>query len=310
MLTFVLRRLLLAVPVLWGVATLVFLSIHLLPGDPAEIMLYGKGTGAASSRAIVALRHQLGLDQPLPVQYWNFITGATHFDFGTSLVSRRPVSREIFDRLPTTLELALYAVILSTIFGLLVGTVAAFNRRTALGRATTALTILGISIPAFFLGPLLAIIFGLKLGWLPVAGVGDIRNFILPSVTLAVGTGCFLARVVRSAMVEILGADHVRTARSKGLGQSRIAVRHVLRNALIPVTTVVGLTIAGLIGGVVIIENVFALPGLGTLTVGAVNARDFPVIEGTTFFFALVLIIANILVDISYAFIDPRVRLS
>jgi peptide/nickel transport system permease protein len=308
MLAFVIRRLLLAIPVLWGVLTLVFLSIHLLPGDPAQIMLYGKGTG--NSADVIALRHQLGLDQPLPVQYWNFIKGAIHLDFGTSITSKRPVFTEIMDRLPTTASLAAFALAFSLVLGLLAGSCGAVLRMGPIGKAVTVLTIVGISIPEFWSGPLLAWLFGLKLAWLPVAGLGDLRNFILPALTLAVGTGCFLARIVRASMTEVFGAHHVRTARAKGLSSRTITVRHVLRNSLIPLLTVIGLTIAGLLGGVVIVENVFALPGLGTLAVGAVAARDFPVIEGTTFFFAAILMVANLLVDLSYVFVDPRIRVS
>jgi ABC-type dipeptide/oligopeptide/nickel transport system permease component len=308
MLVFIVRRVLLALPALWGVMTLVFLSIHLLPGDPAQIMLYGRGT--VNSADVVALRHQLGLDQSLPLQYWNFMTGAIHLDFGSSIASKRPVFREITDRLPTTAELTLVAMAFSLIFGFIAGVVAAVQNRRPLGRGVAILAILGISVPEFVLGTVLALIFGLRLGWLPVAGLGDYRNFILPGATLALGIGSFLTRIVRASMAEVLGTDYIRTARAKGLRNVLILSRHVMRNALIPVVTIIGLTVAGLLGGVVIVESVFALPGLGTLAVGAVAARDFPVIEGTTFFFAVVLIGANLLVDISYALIDPRIRFS
>ena len=308
MTTYIARRLLMAVPTLWGVMTLVFLSIHLLPGDPAQIMLYGRGTTNAA--AVAALHRQLGLDQPLPQQYWNFITGAVHLDFGTSITDHRPVFADIMDRFPTTLELTLAAMIMSLILGLAVGITAALFRRSPLGKVSSGIAILGISIPDFWLGTMLALIFGVMLGWLPVAGLGDWKNFVLPGITLAIGIGAFLARVVRASMADVLGADYIRTARAKGLGERVVVGVHVLRNALIPILTVSGLTLAGLLGGVVIVENVFALPGLGTLAVSAVSARDFPVIEGTTFFFAIILIAANLLVDISYAFVDPRIRYS
>ena len=308
MATYIVRRLLLAIPTLLGVMTLVFLSIHLLPGDPAQIMLYGRGTSNAA--AVAALHRQLGLDNPLPVQYWDFITGAAHLDFGTSITSRRPVFTEIMDRFPTTVELTLVAMAMSLVLAFALGLLAALYRRSPLGKGSAVSAILGISIPDFWLGTVLALIFGVRLGWLPVAGLGDWKNFILPGLTLAIGTGAFLARIIRASVGDVLGADYIRTARSKGLRQPVIINRHVLRNALIPIITVSGLTLAGLLGGVVIIENVFALPGVGTLAVSAVAARDFPVIEGTTFFFAVILIAANLLVDISYAFIDPRIRYS
>jgi ABC-type dipeptide/oligopeptide/nickel transport system permease component len=307
-LRFLIRRLLLALPALWGVMTLVFLSIHLLPGDPAQIMLYGRGT--ASSADVIALRHQLGLDQSLPAQYWHFMTGAIHLDFGTSISSKRPVFREITDRLPTTAELTLVALLFSLLYGFLAGAIAALYHRRPVGKGLGVLAIIGISIPDFVSGTVLALVIGLRLGWLPVAGLGDFRNFILPGLTLAIGIGSFLTRVVRSSMADVLSADYIRTAHAKGLGELVIIIRHVVVNALIPVVTVVGLIVAGLLGGVVIVESVFALPGLGTLAVNAVAARDFPVIEGTTFFFAVVLIAANLVVDISYALIDPRIRLS
>jgi ABC-type dipeptide/oligopeptide/nickel transport system permease component len=308
MAAYVVRRILVAIPVLWGVMTLVFLSIHLLPGDPAQLMLYAKGE--SNSADVIALRHQLGLDRPLPQQYWNFMTGAAHLDFGTSIASKRPVFAEIADRFPTTVELAAAAMALALPFGIVAGVAAALLRRSGLGRGLMLLAMLGISIPEFWLGTILALVFGIKLGWLPVAGLGDFRNFILPGATLAVGIASFLARVVRASMVDVLGADFIRTARAKGLGERIVVWRHAVRNALIPMTTVLGLTVAGLLGGVVIVENVFALPGVGSLAVGAVSARDFPVIEGTTFFFAVILIAANLVVDLSYALVDPRIRLS
>jgi ABC-type dipeptide/oligopeptide/nickel transport system permease component len=188
--------------------------------------------------------------------------------------------------------------------------VAALYKRYPLGRGTAVLSILGISIPEFWLGTVLALVFGVELKWLPVAGLGDFRSFVLPAATLGLGIGCFLARVVRASLLEVLGQDFVRTARAKGLRERLILYRHALRNALIPLVTILGLTIAGLLGGVVIIENVFALPGVGSLAVGAVAARDFPVIQGTTYFFAVILIGANLLVDISYGLLDPRIRYS
>jgi peptide/nickel transport system permease protein len=220
------------------------------------------------------------------------------------------VFAEIADRFPTTVELAAAAMALALPFGIVAGVAAALLRRSGLGRGLMLLAMLGISIPEFWLGTILALVFGIKLGWLPVAGLGDFRNFILPGATLAVGIASFLARVVRASMVDVLGADFIRTARAKGLGERIVVWRHAVRNALIPMTTVLGLTVAGLLGGVVIVENVFALPGVGSLAVGAVSARDFPVIEGTTFFFAVILIAANLVVDLSYALVDPRIRLS
>jgi ABC-type dipeptide/oligopeptide/nickel transport system permease component len=307
MTVYVARRVALALPTLWAVMTLVFLSIHLMPGDPAQIMLYGKGT--VNAAAVANLRHQLGLDRPLPLQYWTLMLSAAHLDFGTSIQSHQSVFFEIAQRFPTTLELAAMSMLFALPVAVAGGAAAALLGRSPAARGIMGTAILGISIPEFWLGSLLALLFGVKLGWLPVAGTGGIRYFILPSVTLAVGIASFLARVIRASMVEVLGTSYVRTASAKGLAPRIVVGRHVLRNALLPTTTILGLTIAGLLGGVVIVENVFALPGLGTLAVNAVAARDFPVIQGTTFVFAVILIAANLLVDLSHALIDPRIRL-
>jgi ABC-type dipeptide/oligopeptide/nickel transport system permease component len=306
LITYIIRRVLVSIPVLWGVLTLVFISIHLIPGDPAQVMLFGRGHPAD----VAALRHQLGLDRPLPVQYWSFITHAVHLDFGTSIISHQPVMQEIWDRFPYTAELAVSAMILATIFGVITGIYSATHNRRLSGTVVTGFAVLGISVPDFWLGTMLAVIFGVNLHWLPVAGTGGVANIILPAVTLATVITATLTRLVRSSMVDVLGREYVRTAHAKGLRRLAVVYKHVMRNALIPVVTVFGLTLGGLLGGAVILENVFAWPGLGTLAVSAVTNRDFPVVQGTTFFFAVILIGANLLVDISYAFLDPRIHYS
>lgn len=306
MTTYIIRRILVSIPVLWGVLTLVFISVHLLPGDPAEIMLFGRGHPAD----IVALRHQLGLDRPLPVQYWDFLTHAVRLDFGTSIISHQPVMQEIWDRFPYTAELAVSAMVLATIFGIITGIFSATHNRRFSGTLVSGLAVVGISIPDFWLGTMLAVIFGVNLGWLPVAGPGDITHLILPSVTLAIVITATLTRLIRASILDILGREYVRTARAKGLRSRIVMYKHVMRNALIPVVTIFGLTLGGLLGGAVVLENVFAWPGLGTLAVTAVTNRDFPLIQGTTFFFAVILIGANLLVDISYALLDPRIQYS
>ena len=306
MITYIVRRVLVSIPVLWGVLTLVFLSIHLIPGDPAQVMLFGRGHPSD----IAALRHQLGLDQPLPVQYWTFLTHAVRLDFGTSIVSHQPVMQEIWDRFPYTAELAASAMVLATIFGVITGVFSATHNRKVSGTLVTGIAVLGISVPDFWLGTILAVVFGVDLHWLPVAGTGGFANAILPSVTLATVITATLTRLVRSSMVDILGRQYVRTARAKGLPNRAVTYKHVMRNAFIPVATIFGLTLSGLLGGAVILENVFAWPGLGTLAVSAVTNRDFPLIQGTTFFFAVILIGANLIVDISYAFLDPRIHYS
>lgn len=306
MVTFIVRRLLISIPLLWAVLTITFFGFHIIPGDPVSVILGVSGSKADRIR----LRHELGLDKPLLVQYWDFLKGAVHFDFGTSIISHQPVSQEIAVRFPTTLELAGSAMVLAVVFGLLGGILAAVLNRTPFGPAITGIAVVGISIPEFVLGTVLGLLFGVKLGWLPVAGTGGLKYEILPACALALGIASGLTRLVRSTMLEVLDQDYVRTARAKGVRRPTILVKHVLRNALLPVVTLFGLTVASLLGGAVIIENVFALPGLGTLAISAVNARDFPVIEGTTFFFTVILLLANLLVDVSYALIDPRIRLS
>ncbi len=306
MLTYIVRRILVSLPVLWGVLTLVFASIHLIPGDPAEVMLSGRGHPAD----IAALRHQLGLDRPILAQYWDFLTHACRLDFGTSIISHQPVMQEIWDRFPYTAELAVSAMVLATTLGLISGIFAATHDRRLSGTAVTSLAVLGISIPDFWLGTMLAVIFGVELGWLPVAGTGGVTNLVLPSVTLAIVVTATMTRLVRASIVEILSREYVRTARAKGLPGRMVLYKHIMRNALIPVVTIFGLNLGGLLGGAVILENVFAWPGLGTLAVGAVTNRDFPLIQGTTFFFAVILIGANMLVDLSYAFLDPRIHYS
>lgn len=306
MTTFIVRRVLIAIPLLWGVLTLTFISVHLIPGDPAQVMLYGRGTAADVAR----LRHSLGLDQPLPTQYWHFIVNALQLNFGTSIRTHETVWYEIIQRAPATAQLTGVAMLMSVVFGLVTGVLAALLNRTVIGAVITGVSVAGISVPDFWLGTMLALIFGVKFGWLPVSGPGDWTHIILPALTLAIGVSAILTRLIRASLVEILDMEYLRTAKAKGLRKRVIVYKHALRNALIPVVTIFGLTVAGLLSGVVIIENVFAWPGLGTYAVSAVQARDFPAVEGTTFFFAVILIIANLLVDVSYGFLDPRIKFS
>lgn len=278
----------------------------MVPGDPVNAILGINGSRADRIR----LRHELGLDKPLLVQYWDFLKNAWHFDFGNSIITRQPVTHEIAIRFPTTLELTMSALAIAIVFGLLGGILAAVFNHNSIGPSVTAVAVLGISIPDFVLGTLLGLIVGVKLGWLPVAGTGGLKYEILPALSLGIGIASGLTRLIRSAVVNVFDQDYIRTARAKGVKRATVLFKHVLRNALLPVVTIFGLSVATLLGGAVIIENVFSLPGLGTLAISAVSARDFPVVEGTTFFFAVILVLANLLVDISYALIDPRIRYS
>jgi peptide/nickel transport system permease protein len=301
---YIVRRVLLAIPVLWGVATLVFLGVHLIPGDPAQVMLFGRGT----AQDVARLRHELGLDQPLLAQYWSFLAHAAHLDFGRSITSHEPVWSEIGARFPYTLALASCAVVVALALGVPSGMLAARFNHNPVGMGITGAAVLGISVPDFWLGTMLALVFGVKLGWLPVTGSDGGRSVVLPACTLAIGIASIVARLTRTALMESLAMDYVRTARAKGAGRSSVLFKHALRPTLVSLVTVLGLIIAGLLGGVVVVENVFAWPGLGSLAVSAVTARDYPVVEGTTFLFSIILIAANLLVDLSYALLDPRIR--
>lgn len=307
MITFIIRRIVVSIPLLWAVLTLTFFGFrYLVPGDPVAIMLFGRATAADEAR----LRHELGYDQPILTQYWNFLKNASHLDFGNSVYSHDTVFHEIVVRFPTTLKLAAGALLIATIFGFTGGILSALFNRTAAGNAITTGAVFGFSIPEFVLGTIGGLVFGVQLHLLPVAGEGGLQNWIMPCGCLALGIASSLTRLVRATMLDALEQDYVRTARAKGVRHSIIIVKHVLRNALIPVVTLFGLSVAGLLSGAVIIENVFALQGLGTLTLKAVSQRDFPVVEGTTFFFAVLLITANLLVDVTYALIDPRIHYS
>jgi peptide/nickel transport system permease protein len=301
---YVLKRLALAVPALFGVSLLVFSMSHLVPGDPVAIMLGERATSTDMAR----LRAQLGLDRPLYVQYLDFVGRALHGDLGTSIRTGRPVLQEIAEQFPATLVLTLAAVFLAAVVGVLTGTVAATSGRRLIGGAVMAFVLLGISTPTFFSGLLLIIVFSLYLNWLPVATGGGLAPLVLPSAALAAPAAAVLARVTRSSLLEELRKDYVRTAFAKGLRLDGVVVRHVWKNAMIPVVTILGLQFGGLMAGAVIVESVFARQGLGRYTVNAINARDFPQIQGTVLVVAVAYLFVNLLVDVFYAALDPRIK--
>ena len=303
MLAFILRRLGATVPVLLVVSVLVFLMSHLTPGDPATIML-GENASAAD---VERLRHQLGLDRPLPVQYARYLAGVVRGDLGLSIRSGRPVALEIWDRFPPTLQLTLAAMAVATVAGVLLGALAATSRTGTADALLMGTSLLGVSMPSFWLGLLLILFFGLLLHWLPIAGEGDWRALVLPAVTLGAQAAAVLARLTRASLLDVLPSDFVRTARAKGLAGVRVLFRHALRNALIPVVTVMGLQFGALLGGAVIVESVFARSGLGRFAVTAVQSRDFPVIQGIVLFAALVYALVNLSVDVAYLALDPRI---
>lgn len=303
MLTFLLRRLLSAVPVVFGVTLLAFSMSHLTPGDPVRIMLGERATAEDVTR----LRAQLGLDRPLPVQYLTFLSNAARGDLGTSIRSGQPVLREITDRVDETAALTGAAMAIAILLGVSLGTFAAISRSPALEAAIMGFALLGISMPTFWSGLLFILLFAIVLDWLPVTGSGFV-GLILPAVTLALPAAAVLARMTRSSLLEVLEQDFVRTARSKGLHASVVVVKHALRNAFIPVLTIAGLQFGSLMAGSVIVESVFARPGLGRFAVNAILARDFPQIQGIVLFAGLIYLVVNMVVDLLYGVLDPRIQ--
>ena len=306
MLTFLLRRVLLIVPILFGVSVVVFLMVHLVPGDPIRIMLGHSPSGAD----IRQLRHELGLDAPLPVQYVRYVGRALHGDLGASIRSNRPVVAEIAERFPQTLQLTVAAMAVAIILGVGVGTLAAASRSRLFEGALMLGAMLGVSLPTFWVGLLLIDVFALRLRWFPVLGSTGLRGLVLPAVTLALPAAAVLARVTRAGLVDVLGQDYIRTARAKGLARRRIVGYHALRNGLIVVLTIVGLQFGSLMAGSVIVESVFARPGLGSFVVGAIQARDYPDIQGIVLIFAVFYVLTNLILDVLYGLINPRIRVS
>ena len=296
------RRLALLVPTLLGVATLVFAFLHLVPGDPVEIML-----GESAAPADVAqLRRDLGLDRPLLVQYGRFLAHAARGDLGRSIAYRAPVSDVIATRYPATLELAAAALVVALAIALPLGIVAAVRPRSALDRGARLASLAGVCLPSFWLGPLLILVFSLRIGWLPVSGRGGIAHLVLPAVTLGLGMAGVLVRLTRASMLAALREDYVRSARAKGAPERRVVLVHALRNALVPVTTVAGLQAGALLAGAIITETIFAWPGLGRLVVQAIDARDYPLVQGCVLTIAASYVVVNTATDLLQRAIDPR----
>jgi ABC-type dipeptide/oligopeptide/nickel transport system permease component len=305
-LRYFLQRFLLTLPALWLVLTLVFLMIHIVPGDPVEQML---GEGAAPGE-IVQLRHSLGLDLPLGTQYGDYLKHLAHGDLGRSLKFQAPVRQIIFERYPATLQLAFLALVACAAIAIPSGILAAHRRGTGTDRAVATFTLLGLAIPNFALGPLLILLISIELGLLPVSGRGGPSYYILPAATLGAALAAILTRMVRGSMLEELYSDYVRTARAKGLSTRAVLFRHAFRNALIPIITILGLQFGTLLAGTIVTETIFAWPGIGRLTVMAISARDYPLLQGCILVIALSYVVVNLLTDFLYTLIDPRVRLS
>lgn len=291
---------------LLGVSVLVFLMIHLIPGDPVQIMLQGSPT--VTPEQIAEVRHELGLDLPLPVQYGQYLSRALQGDLGRSMQTRRPVMKEIAVQLPHTVELTVWAMLTACAIGVVSGTVAAVRHNTWVDSATMTLSQLGVSVPLFWSGLILIFVFSLTLGWFPVTGIGGWKRMVLPTLALATNYSAVISRLVRSSMLEVMGLDYIRVARAKGLAENVVIYRHALRNALVPVVTIVGLQFGNLLGGTVVIETVFSRQGLGRLMLTAMLGKDFPIVQGVVLFLSVVYVVLNMVVDLSYVLLDPRIR--
>ena len=301
---YLIRRLLLTVPVLIGVATLVFALIHLVPGDPAQAML---GDGASQDE-VLKLRRTLGLDRPLLVQYRSFMGGIVRGDLGTSFRYNAPVTAQIRERFPNTATLAVAAMFVAIVFAIPLGIIAAVYRGTAIDHGAMTLALAGICMPNFWLGPLLAILFAVRLGWLPVSGIGGLSHLVLPAITLGAALTAILARMTRASLIEELRELYVLSARARGVPRVRAVLHHALRNSLIPIVTIVGLQFGAVLTGTIITETIFAWPGIGRLLIQAINFRDYPLVQGCILFISVTYVAMNLITDLTYGFLDPRIR--
>jgi peptide/nickel transport system permease protein len=303
--TYLLRRLIATVPVLFGVTVAVFAMLHLVPGDPVQMML---GEFQTSPEQVAQLQARLHLDEPLPQQYGRFVVGAAQGDLGYSIRSKRPVSTEIRDNLPSTLILTFAGLAIAAVIGITLGVIAAVKQNTWADLSAMIISTLGVSMPSFWLGLMLIFTFSLKLRWFPITGTGGLDHLVLPALTLGLGASAIIARLTRSTMLEVLRQDYITTARAKGLPGAIVIARHALRNAMIPTVTILGLQFGQLLAGTVVIETVFGRPGIGRLIVGAILEKDFPLVQGIVLFVAVAYVVVNLAVDLTYAFLDPRIR--
>lgn len=302
---FLATRILSSIPVLFGVATIVFFLMRILPSDPAKLMLYETGASAAD---IERLRQQLGLHDPLYIQYWHYLTDIARGNLGQSFYTKQSVIAMLGQQLPSTVQLAIAGMVISTGLGGTLGVLSAVRQGSWIDTTSMVLALVGVSLPSFWLGLMLIFLFSLKVHFFPSVGTGGLDHLVLPAITLGIGGSAIVARLVRSSMLEVMRQEYVLTARAKGLSNYSVTVRHALRNALIPTVTIVGLQFGYLLGGTVVVETVFAREGIGRVAVTAITGRDFNVIQGWALFIAAMYIIVNLLVDVSYAWLDPRVR--
>ena len=305
MLYFLVTRLVSALAVALGVSCLVFFFLHLAPGDPVDVML-GETAQAADREA---LREALGLNQPLPTQLGQYLAGVVTLDFGTSIHTRQPVLEMILERLPATVELAVAALLVAVMMAFPLGVIAAVRKGSGWDQSAMMVSLVGVSVPNFLMGPLLIMVFALWLGWFPVSGREGAGAIVLPALTLGTALAAVLSRMVRASVLDVLGEDYIRTARAKGLSETVVVWRHAMGNAMLPVITLLGLQLGTLLGGAVITEVVFSWPGLGQLTVESIQKRDYPVVQGCVLVIALAYVVVNTLTDLLYGWLDPRVRL-
>lgn len=306
----IIRRFLQMLLLLLGVSFIVFMSMHLAPGDPATIVA---GPGATSSD-LEAIRTDMGLDQPVVIQYFDYLKGILQGDFGYSYQTEEPVTNAIMSRFPNTFKLSFVSMIVATIIGVVAGIIAAIRQNTWLDFSSTTLALIGVSIPNFWLGAMLILGFSVNLSWFPVGGLSSsifslqgIKELILPSITLGTASAALVARMGRSSMLEVIQADYIRTARAKGVKRTKVVWIHALRNALIPIVTIIGINFGTLLGGTIITEKVFAINGIGQLMINGILERDFPIVQGSVLFVCAIFVIVNLIVDIIYAVIDPRI---
>jgi len=303
--TYIARRLIYSVPIVLALSMLVFSIIHLVPGDPAQLML---GELYVSPEAVANVREQLGLNEPIYVQYWRFLSKALRGDLGRSFRTNQDVAGMLAEQMPSTFQLTIAGLGTAIGLGVVLGVVAAVRRNSALDHVSMVFALVGVSMPGFWFGLILIMIFSFRLHWLPATGSASLKHLIMPAVVLGLAAAGIVARLVRSCVLDVLKEDYIRTARAKGLAERVVVYKHVLRNSLIPVVTMVGLQFGRLLGGSVVIEQVFTRQGIGRLAVNAILNKDYQVVQGTVLLAAVTFILANLIVDVSYAFLDPRVR--
>ena len=305
MFNYILTRIVSAAIVIMGVVFIVFMLIHMVPGDPIEVMLGESATAVDRD----ALRKTLGLDQSLWQQFYHFVQGLLHFDLGNSLHSRKPISELIAARIGPTVELALASLLVAFLIAFPLGIIAALNKDRLADAGAMSFSLIGISIPNFLMGPLLILLFSVSLGWLPVSGKSGLDSLVLPALTLGTALAAILSRMIRASLLEVLNEDYIRTAKAKGLSRLRIVGLHALKNALLPVISLIGLQIGALLAGAVITEMVFSWPGLGQLTIESIQKRDYPVVQACILLISTTYVVINTLTDIAYGLLDPRIRL-